>query len=97
MVEPNWQGGILVLMAAGDIVIDGQVSALGAGYRGGAAHNDNADGSEGESYRGNGDGVSSYRANYGGGGGGEWRMWAVRVGPIRLARLEAVARTPPQA
>jgi hypothetical protein len=100
LVAAPWdgrKGGILALMAAGDIVIDGQVSALGAGYRGGAAHNDNADGSEGESYRGNGDGVSSYRANYGGGGGGEWRMWAARVGPTRLARLEAAARTPPQA
>ena len=111
------KGGVVALMASGDIVVDGAVSALGAGYRGGADHNDNSDGSEGESYRGAsrpsnrfwvewrpcgsgaavrllcarrrrrrrpfqnsvllnragmGDGVSSWHANFGGGGGGEW-------------------------
>ena len=68
------KGGIVALMASQDIVIDGTVSALGAGYRGGADHNDNSDGSQGESYRGHGDSVSSWHANFGGGGGGEWRV-----------------------
>lgn len=78
VVAQPWDGrtgGFVVLMASEDIVIDGSVLADGAGYRGGAAHNDNSDGSQGESYRGHGDDVSSWHSNFGGGGGGEWRVW----------------------
>ena len=79
LVPEPWdgqKGGVLALMASEDIAIDGHVRADGAGFRGGAPHNDNTDGSEGETYRGNGDGVSSWHANFGGGGGGEWRQWS---------------------
>lgn len=83
VVAQSWDGrtgGFAVLMASEDVVIDGSVNADGAGYRGGAAHNDDSDGSQGESYRGHGDTVSSWHANFGGGGGGEWRLWGVNNG-----------------
>ena len=70
------KGGAAVVMASGPITVDGSITADATGFRGGAMHNDNSDGSEGETFRGFGPGVASWHASFGGGGGGQFRIWS---------------------
>ena len=65
-------GGIVALMASGELTVSGTITASGLGFRGGSGvgPGNAIDGKQGESYAGTWN-TTSYLANYSAGGGGE--------------------------